>query len=152
MEEVISIKDLKEVEAEMQSIIEREVKLLNGDGSRIFLAGFAQGAAMALTAGLQSKEKLGGIFAVEGYFISTTEVNESNKDTPVLVILGKVPPEYPWDPADGVYKDYEKTFDSLQSKKSSNTTVEVKEGTAYFDRETMQNKFVDFIKPLIKKP
>lgn len=145
-EEIINAKDLKESSADIQKIIDREVKFLNGDGRKVFLGGFAQGSAMALTAGLESKEKLGGIFAVHGYYLSLTEINEANKETPVLVLLGKKPPFRPWDKPDGFYPMFEKTFEGLKTIKSVNTMVEVVDQDVYYDQEFIQKKLVQFVK------
>mgnify|MGYP000891382276 CR=1 FL=1 len=146
VEEVINVSHLKESVAVIEKLIEREVKLLGGNGKKLFIGGFAQGTGLALAAALQSKHKLGGVFCAHGYFLSVTEVNEANKDTPVLVVLGKRPPFRPWDKPDGMYMGFEKTFDELKKKKSENTTIEVLDGDAYYDQEPVQQLLIDFLK------
>jgi len=52
----------------LQVIIDSEAKRLRGDYSRIFLAGYSQGAMMAAWIGLMSDKPLGGIVGISGGF------------------------------------------------------------------------------------
>ena len=56
---------------------------------QIFLAGFSQGAAMALFTGLSTPGSLAGIIALSGYLPLASEVNISlSQDTPMFVASG----------------------------------------------------------------
>jgi phospholipase/carboxylesterase len=67
--------------------------------SRIVLAGFSQGAAVALSAGLRSPQRLGGILAMSGYvpFPAKLEAErrEENADVPILLCHGRMDPVVP---------------------------------------------------------
>src|SRR2546423_8893553 len=57
---------IRESQAAVETLIARE-KARGIAASRIVLAGFSQGAAIALQAGLRHPERLGGIVALSGY-------------------------------------------------------------------------------------
>jgi len=60
--------------------------------SEIILAGFSQGAVIALTTGLTHAKKLGGIIALSGYLPLAEKViinsSEANKDIPIFIAHG----------------------------------------------------------------
>ena len=60
--------------------------------SRIVLAGFSQGCAMALLAGLRHGERLAGIVGLSGYLPladkTEAERSEANRDTPIFLAHG----------------------------------------------------------------
>jgi phospholipase/carboxylesterase len=67
--------------------------------SRIVLAGFSQGGAIALHAGLRYPEKLAGILALSTYLPLTerfaAEVRPERRDTPILMCHGTQDPVLP---------------------------------------------------------
>ena len=72
------------------------IKTENSNGvppENIILAGFSQGAVIALAAGLQYPERLGGILALSGYLPNPQQAVESahpaNRNTPVFIGHGK---------------------------------------------------------------
>ena len=84
--------------AQVESLIERE----RGRGipaSRIVLAGFSQGAAMALSAGLRHAQRLAGIIALSGYLPLeqqlAAERSTANADVPIFVGHGTFDPVVP---------------------------------------------------------
>lgn len=66
---------------------------------RIFLAGFSQGAAMVLCAGLRHAHRLAGVVALSGYLpladALTTERADANRDMPIFMAHGSVDPIVP---------------------------------------------------------
>jgi len=66
------------------------------DSSRIVLAGFSQGCAMALHTGLRFPHTLAGIVALSGYLPLAekfvTECNSANKGTPIFMAHGSDDP------------------------------------------------------------
>ena len=60
--------------------------------NQIFLAGFSQGAAMALHVGLRHAEALAGIVALSGYLLFADniadDVNDANRQTPIFQAHG----------------------------------------------------------------
>ena len=80
---------------ESQSLIEALIRHEAGQGvamDRIVLAGFSQGAAMALYTGLRYPDKFAGIMALSGYLpLHDSLKNElaiANRDTPVFIAHG----------------------------------------------------------------
>ncbi len=61
---------------------------------KIVLAGFSQGAAMALHCGLRYSKKLAGILALSGFLLladrAADEINKANKRIPILMMHGTV--------------------------------------------------------------
>lgn len=76
---------------DINALIEREIKR-GIPAENIFLIGFSQGSAMALSTGLRYPRKLGGIVGLSGYLpmIEQTadERNPANQDTPILMVHG----------------------------------------------------------------
>ena len=68
--------------------------------SRILLAGFSQGGAMALYVGLRYPEKLAGIMALSAYLLFPEslqeEASQANAETPVFVGHGTADPVVPF--------------------------------------------------------
>ena len=59
---------------------------------KIVLAGFSQGAAMALHCGLRYSKKLAGILVLSGFLMladkTADEINQANKNIPILMMHG----------------------------------------------------------------
>ena len=75
----------------IEALIERE-KQRGIPASRIVLAGFSQGCAMALMTGLRHAERLAGIVGLSGYLpiaaTTAAERHAANADTPVFLAHG----------------------------------------------------------------
>ena len=67
--------------------------------SRIVLAGFSQGCAMTLMAGLRHPERLAGLMCLSGYLplaaLTGAERTAANADTPVFMAHGSADPVIP---------------------------------------------------------
>jgi len=77
------------------AIIEKLIKKETARGipsQHIVLAGFSQGAVMALSTGLRFNERLGGILALSGYLPlaeqTLTDANIANRQTPIFIAHG----------------------------------------------------------------
>lgn len=79
-------------QAHIENLIARE-KQRGIDTSRILLAGFSQGGAIALHTGLRHKEKLAGILALSTYLPLhdklETESSQANRTTPIFMAHGR---------------------------------------------------------------
>lgn len=82
---------LRASQASIEELITRE-KARGIPASRIVVAGFSQGCAMALMIGLRHSEKLAGIVGLSGYLplaaATAAERHPSNQDTPVFLAHG----------------------------------------------------------------
>jgi phospholipase/carboxylesterase len=86
---------VRESQAQLEALIERE----NARGmpsERIVLAGFSQGGAIALYAGLRHAERLAGIMALSTYLIApdklATEASAANRGVPIFMAHGTADP------------------------------------------------------------
>jgi len=82
----------------VQELIDRELQR-GIPASRIVLAGFSQGGAMALHVGLRYPQKLAGIMVLSAYLMFPerlqSEISEANTTTPVFVAHGSQDPVIP---------------------------------------------------------
>jgi phospholipase/carboxylesterase len=67
--------------------------------SRIVLAGFSQGCAMALMTGLRHNERLAGLTGLSGYLplagMTAAERSAANSDVPIFLVHGRSDPVIP---------------------------------------------------------
>ena len=82
---------MRQTQASMEAIFANE-KARGIPASRIVVAGFSQGCAMALMAGLRHTERLAGIAGLSGYLPlagkTAAEGSEANKDVPIFLAHG----------------------------------------------------------------
>jgi len=80
---------------DVQALIEREIAL-GIPASRIVLAGFSQGCAMTLLAGVRAPQRLAGLVGLSGYLplaaVTAAERSEANRDVPVFLGHGTADP------------------------------------------------------------
>ena len=83
---------LRASQQEIEALIERE-KQRGIPASRIILAGFSQGCAMAIQTGLRHPETLAGLLCLSGYVPLSarlgTERTEASKATPIFMAHGR---------------------------------------------------------------
>jgi phospholipase/carboxylesterase len=89
---------LRKSQAMIELLIEQE-KARGIPADRIILAGFSQGCAMTLQAGLRYSEKLAGLLCLSGYLpLHTTVIAErhaANNATPIFLAHGRGDPVIP---------------------------------------------------------
>ncbi|NLB30964.1 MAG: carboxylesterase [Alcaligenaceae bacterium] len=78
---------------DINTLIEREIER-GIPAENIFLIGFSQGSAMALSTGLRYPKKLGGIVGLSGYLPILEKTADErapvNQDTPILMVHGSL--------------------------------------------------------------
>lgn len=91
---------IRESTAQAHALIDAE-KALGIPANRIVLAGFSQGGAIALHAGLRYLERLAGILALSTYLVHAdrvrTEGSPANRDVPILMGHGRGDPVVTYD-------------------------------------------------------
>ena len=91
-------KGIRESQAAVERLIARE-RDRGMDSSRIVLAGFSQGGAIALQTGLRHANRLGGIVALSTYLALedslAAEASSANKATPIFMAHGTDDPIVP---------------------------------------------------------
>jgi phospholipase/carboxylesterase len=83
--------------AAVDALIKREVER-GVPAHRVFVAGFSQGGAVALHAGLRHPERLAGVIALSCYLplrAAADEFHEANRDTPIFMAHGSLDPVVP---------------------------------------------------------
>ena len=86
---------VRESQIRVEALISRETARGIASG-RVVLAGFSQGGAIALHAGLRHAERLAGIVALSAYLIApaalVAEASAANRDIPVFMAHGTLDP------------------------------------------------------------
>ncbi len=89
---------LRASQLQVETLIARE-KARGIPADRIVLAGFSQGCAMTLQAGLRHPEKLAGLLCLSGYLPladkTAAERSEASKQTPIFMAHGRQDPVVP---------------------------------------------------------
>lgn len=89
---------IRESIAQIETLIEREARR-GIDGRHVILAGFSQGGAIALAAGLRHAQALSGIVALSTYLpiaqIIAAERNHANTSVPIFMAHGRFDPVVP---------------------------------------------------------
>jgi phospholipase/carboxylesterase len=89
------IAGVKRSQAQIEALVARE-KARGVAAQRIALAGFSQGGAIALYAGLRHSERLAGIVALSTYVIApaalASEASAANRDVPIFMAHGTQDP------------------------------------------------------------
>lgn len=88
---VINEEQLEEHTTRVKGIIDREVKLLNGNYSKIMVGGFGEGACIAYNTFLKTKKKLGGIIALSGHCppsLKISGITDEQKKVPIFSFHG----------------------------------------------------------------
>ena len=86
---------IDESAAIVEQLIAEEYERL-GEYRRIVLAGFSQGGAVALHAGLRCQHQLAGIFALSSYLpcreTVAQQISDANRNTPIMLRHGTLDP------------------------------------------------------------
>ena len=89
---------IRESQAQVNALIARE-ESRGVPAGKIVLAGFSQGGAIALQAGLRHPKKLAGVMALSTYLTMgdtlAAEASAANRDTPILMAHGTQDPVVP---------------------------------------------------------
>jgi len=91
---------LRRSQAAVQAIIDHEISR-GIAANRIVLAGFSQGCAMTLLAGLRSPQRLAGLVGMSGYLPladkTAAERSTANEHVPIFLAHGRADPVVPYD-------------------------------------------------------
>jgi len=103
---------------EIQSFIDDQIEQ-GISPSRIMLAGFSQGGAIALHCGLLNQHKLGGIIALSTYLpvpdAITADALKTNQQTPLFMAHGEMDPVVPYSLGQRSYEQIQTAGHSAQS-------------------------------------
>jgi phospholipase/carboxylesterase len=98
---------IEEATQSIHALIEKEIAAGIAP-NHIFLAGFSQGAAMTLIAGLQYDKPLAGLIALSGFLPLAPEIlakaNAMNRQLPIFIAHGKQDPIVPFEMGEMTYE------------------------------------------------
>ncbi|CAD8193178.1 unnamed protein product [Paramecium pentaurelia] len=83
----VSMEEIEDSKKMITSYIDQEAKLVSS--KNVFIGGFSQGCCMALETGLSYPQQLGGIVGLSGYLFPTTQINDTQKETPLMLVHGE---------------------------------------------------------------
>ena len=93
---------LRESLQQVHALLDRE-RARGMPAQRIVLAGFSQGCALTLLAGLRYPERLAGLAGLSGYLplagTTAAERHEANRDVPIFLAHGPTTPWWRWSAA-----------------------------------------------------
>ena len=105
----VEAEHLEESREQLEAWIAHE-RELGIPSEKIVLAGFSQGGAIVLYAGLQCGETLGGIMALSCYHpmgeLIETRASEANRSVPIFMAHGTMDPVVPIHLAEGTIENY----------------------------------------------
>jgi len=87
-EDKVNMKSLRETRDRIFKILDNEIRLLDGDASRVLIGGASQGCCTALHCALQYPRNLGGVVGIVGHLLSCTPVPAAKKNMPVSLYNG----------------------------------------------------------------
>ncbi|CAD8108208.1 unnamed protein product [Paramecium sonneborni] len=82
----VSMEEIEDSRKIITNYLDQEIKLVQS--KNVFIGGFSQGCCMALETGLSYSQRLGGIVGLSGYLFPTTQMNDIQKETPILLVHG----------------------------------------------------------------
>ena len=95
-DEEINFKEFDTSSKKIKTLIDKEVKNVDGDYSKIIVAGYSQGACLTYDIGLSFDHLLGGISCFCGIPFDHTEILENNKkNLNIFAALGSSDPYFP---------------------------------------------------------
>lgn len=84
--------------------MQNELKEIENDPKRLFLAGFSQGSSLALNVGATHPEKIGGIIMFAGFMSKFIKIEEDQEIPDLMVIHGDKDEMMPWGKAKRLLK------------------------------------------------
>jgi len=88
-EDQLYAKTLRATRDRIFKILDREVAMLGGDASRVFLGGASQGCCTALHCALTYPKELGGFVGIVGHLLSSTPLPKKKQRMPIYLYNGK---------------------------------------------------------------
>lgn len=88
-EKCFDFNSAKNAAKKIESIINEEVKAIDGKYQNVFVGGFSQGACLSLYLGLSLPHLIGGVICCSGVLFPQTKILESNKNLKVFVGHGE---------------------------------------------------------------
>mmetsp|Transcript_54113 Transcript_54113/g.168040 ORF Transcript_54113/g.168040 Transcript_54113/m.168040 type:complete len:456 (+) Transcript_54113:52-1419(+) len=95
-EDAVNMASLRKTRDRVFQILEREIQLVGGDASKVFIGGASQGCCTALHCAMQFPRVLGGFVGIVGHLLSCTPVPPSKRQMPVCLYNGRADTMMRW--------------------------------------------------------
>ncbi|CAK94547.1 unnamed protein product (macronuclear) [Paramecium tetraurelia] len=86
-QDTVSMEEIQDSKKIVTNYLDQEVKLVSS--KNVFIGGFSQGCCMALETAFSYPQPLGGIVGLSGYLFPTTQINDVQKETPIVLVHGE---------------------------------------------------------------
>jgi len=106
-EDELDRQSLRETQSHIFSILDREIALLNGDASRVFLGGASQGCCTALHCALTYPRLLGGFVGFVGHLLSSSPVPAKKRNLPIYLYNGREDKTMRWGWVRNTYRRFD---------------------------------------------
>jgi phospholipase/carboxylesterase len=123
-EDKLDRRSLQETRDRIFTILDREIAMLGGDASKVFLGGASQGCCTALHCALQYPRKLGGFVGVVGHLLSITPLPSSKSSMPIYLYNGLADRTMRW-------SWVSKTYSRFREAEYTNVHIHKEEGITH---------------------
>eukprot|EP00933_Yihiella_yeosuensis_P039071 TRINITY_DN33006_c0_g1_i1.p1 TRINITY_DN33006_c0_g1~~TRINITY_DN33006_c0_g1_i1.p1 ORF type:complete len:462 (+),score=71.60 TRINITY_DN33006_c0_g1_i1:50-1435(+) len=137
-EDKVNMVSLRQTRDRIFEILEREIDLLGGDASKVFIGGASQGCCTALHCAMQFPRVLGGFVGVVGHLLSCSPVPAWKKNMPVILYNGKDDKimRWPW---------VRKTFRRFEAAGFTNLKIQCAPGVGHDTGIKEREWLIDFL-------
>jgi len=144
-EDKLDRRSLRETRDRIFRILDREIALLCGDASKVFLGGASQGCCTALHCALQYPRLLGGFVGVVGHLLSNTPLPVRKRALPIYLYNGLADETMRW-------SWVRKTYSRFRAKQFTNVHIHKEEGIGHERLGGKEREWiVDFLSKMISK-
>jgi len=144
-EDKLNRHSLRETRNRIFSIIDREIALLGGDASKVFLGGASQGCCASLHFALQYPRRLGGFVGVIGHLLSCSPLPKSKRSMPIYLYNGLADEIMQW-------SWVSKTYSRFREAKYTNVHIHKAKGITHDNMGHDERKWVvNFLSNTIPK-
>lgn len=144
-EDKVNMCSLRETRNRIFNILDREINLLGGDASRVFIGGASQGCCTALHCAMQFPRVLGGVVGIVGHLLSCTPVPASKRHMPVSLYSGRDDRimRWPW---------VRKTFRRFEAADFTKLSLRCEPGVGHDTGPKEREWLIDFLAQRITPP
>mmetsp|Transcript_66773 Transcript_66773/g.159737 ORF Transcript_66773/g.159737 Transcript_66773/m.159737 type:complete len:512 (-) Transcript_66773:13-1548(-) len=134
-EDVLCRSSLRDTRDRIFKILDREIALLGGDASRVFLGGASQGCCTALHCALQYPRLLGGFVGILGHLLSASPVPARKREMPFYLFNGRDDMTMRW----GWVRQ---TYDRFRHAGFTNVHVRCEAGVTHYKPKNKERQWI----------
>lgn len=134
-EDLIVRSSLRDTRDRIFRILDKEIALLGGDASKVFIGGASQGCCTALHCALQYPRRLGGFVGVVGHLLSATSLPASKRKMPIYLLNAKEDDVMRW-------SWVRKTISRFREAGYTNLCTKLAEGLTHFKLSGKEREWI----------